>query len=85
MLAISHEAWEELAPATGHSEDAHSEPHPVEETVSPPDIAPPTDTTVAPAADAQAEMATPTQPLPPTVQPDPENILDILEEECNEE
>ena len=89
---ITVTAQEELAPATGHSEDAHSEPHPVEETVSPPDIAPPTDTTVAPAADAQAEMATPTQPLPPTVQPDqpattpdPETILDILEEECNED
>ena len=87
---ITVTAQEELAPATGHSEDAHSEPHPVEETVSPPDIAPPTDTTVAPEEDARADMITPDQTLPsaPTVQPDhpdttpdPANILDILEEE----
>ena len=87
---ITDTAQEELAPATGHSEDAHSEPHPVEETVSSLDTSPPPEETVAPAADAQAKMATPAQTLPPapTVQPDhpattpdPANILDILEEE----
>ena len=88
---ITTTAQEQLATATNHAEAAHFEPHPVEETVNPSDLAPPTDTTVAPATDAQAEMATPTQPLPlvqpdhPATTPDPENILDILEEDCNED
>ena len=89
---ITTTAQEELATTTGRAKAAHSEPPPVEETVSLSDIAPPTDTTVALATDAEDEMATPTQPLPPTVQPDhpattpdPETILDILIEDCNED
>ena len=87
---ITDTTQEELAPANRPSEDAHTVPHPVEEEVSPLDTTPPPEETVAPAVDAQAEMATPARTLPPapTVQPDhpattsdPENILDILEEE----
>ena len=45
------------------------------------------DTTVAPATDAPVEMATPTQAQPdhPATIPDPENILDILIEDCDED
>ena len=89
---ITTTAQEELATTTGQYEAAYSEPTLVEDMVSLSNIAPPTDTTVATATDAQAEMATPTQPLPPIVQPDhpattldPENILDILIEDCDED
>ena len=83
-------AQEELALTNRPSEDAHTVPHPVEEEVSPLDTTPPPEATVAREADARADMTTPNQTLPsaPTVQPDhpdttpdPENILDILEEE----
>ena len=39
---ITTTAQEELATTTGHAQVAHSEPHLVDETVSPSDIAPPT-------------------------------------------
>ena len=87
---ITDTAQEEPAPTTRPSEDAHSVPHRVEEKVSPLDTTTPPEATIAPEADARAEMSTSDQTLPfaPTVQPDhpattldPENILDILEEE----
>ena len=42
---------------------------------------------VAPVTDAPIEMATPTQAQPdhPATAPDPENILDILIEDCDED
>ena len=48
---------------------------------------PPMNITVAPATDAPTETATPTQDKPdhPTTAPDPENILDILIEDCDED
>ena len=87
---ITDTAQEELAPANRPSEDAHTVPDPVEEEVSPLDPTPPPEESAAPEADARADMTPPdqTQPLATTAQPDhsattpdPENILDILEEE----
>ena len=87
---ITDATQEELAPANRPSEDAHPVPHLVAEEVSPLDTTPPPEATVAPEADARADMTTPDQTLPsaPTFQPnhpdttpDPANILDILEEE----
>jgi uncharacterized membrane-anchored protein YhcB (DUF1043 family) len=48
---------------------------------------PPMNITVAPATDAPTETATPTQDRPdhPTTAPDPETILDILIEDCDED
>ena len=84
---ITTTAQEELATTTGQDEAAQTEPTLVEDTVSLSEIAPPTDTTVAPATDAPVEMATPTQAQPdhPATTPDPENILDILIEDCDED
>ena len=87
---IEDPAQEELAPANRPSEDVHKVLHPVEEEVSPLDTTPPPEATIAPEADARAEMTTPNQTLPsaprvqpdhPDTTPDPANILDILEEE----
>ena len=87
---IEDTAQEELAPANRPSGDAHTVPHLVDEEVSPLDTAPPPEATVAPEEEARADMTTldQTPPPTPTVQldhpdatPDPENILDILEEE----
>ena len=67
--------------ATNEEEVAPAEPAPDVSTSTPPmNIA------VAPATDAPTEMATPTQAKPdhPTTAPDPENILDILIEDCDE-
>ena len=81
---IEDTAQEELAPANRPSGDAHTVPHPVDEEVSPLDTTPPPEATVAPEADARADMTTPdrtVQPDHPDTTPDPANILDILEEE----
>ena len=55
--------------------------------VSLPRIAQTTDTMVAPTTDAPIEMITPTQAQPdhPATAPDPENILDILIEDCDKD
>ena len=84
---ITTTAQEELATTTSQDEAAQTEPTLVEDTVSLSEIAPPTDTTVAPATDAPVEMATPTQAQPdhPATTPVPENILDILIEDCDED
>ena len=87
---IMDTAQEELTPANRPSEDAQTVLDPVEEEVSPLNPTPPPEESVAPEAEAQAVMTPPDQTQPPatTVQPDhhattpdPENILDILEEE----
>ena len=81
---------EELAPAEGPPEDAHTVPDPVEVEVSPLEPTPPQEL-VAPEEGTQEDLTPPaptTQPPAPTLQqdhpattPDPETILDILEEE----
>ena len=75
-------AQEVLTTATNEEEAAPAEPTPDVNTSTPP-----TNITVAPATDAPIEMATPTQAQPdhPATAPDPENILDILIEDCDED
>ena len=81
---------EEHATANRPPEDAHTVPDPVEVEVSPLEPTPPPEESAAPEVDAREDTTPPnqTQPPAPTVQPDhpattpdPENILDILEEE----
>ena len=87
---IMDTAQEELAPTNRPSEDTHTVPDPVEEEVNPLDPTPPPEVSAAPEADARANMTpldqtqpptTTVQPEQPATTPDPENILDILEEE----
>ena len=87
---ITDATQEELAPANRPPEDAHTVPDPVEVEVSPLEPTPPPEESAAPEVDAREDTTPPnqTQPPAPTVQPDhpattpdPENILDILEEE----
>ena len=75
-------AQEVTTTATNEEEAAPTEPAPEVSTSTPP-----MNITVAPATDAPTEMATPTQAKPdhPTTAPDPENILDILIEDCDED
>ena len=67
---------------TNDEEAAPTEPTPEVSTSTPP-----MNITVAPATDAPTATATPTHDNPdhPTTAPDPENILDILIEDCDED
>ena len=87
---ITDAAQEELAPTNGPPENAHTVPHPVKVEASPLEPTPPPEL-VAPEDSTQEDLTPPvptTQPPAPTLQqdhpattPDPETILDILEEE----
>ena len=87
---ITDVTQEELAPANGPPEDAHTVPAPVEVEASLLEPTPPPEL-VAPKEDTQEDLTPPaptTQPPAPTPQPDhpattpdPETILDILEED----
>ena len=87
---IKDAAQEELVPANGPPEDAHTVLDPIEVEVSPLEPTPPPEL-VAREEDTQEDLtplALTTQPPAPTLQqdhpattPDPETILDILEEE----
>ena len=86
---ITDVTQEEHAPANRSPEDAHTVPEPVEVEASPLEPTPPPES-AAPKEDSRDDITPPppTQAPAPTLQPDhpattpdPENILDILEEE----
>ena len=87
---ITDATQEELAPINRPPEDAHTVPDPVEVEASPLEPTPPPEL-VAPEEGTQEDLTPPapiTQPPAPTLQqnhpattPDPETILNILEEE----